>query len=129
MSKEQQCILIVDDSPSVRRVVGRMLKMNGWEVLSACDGMEAIEMVIQHPSITAMLLDIEMPRMDGYELIETLRKNEQYQHLPLVVLASNAHSRRQQRAISLGADAYLVKPYIDDELLYILKSLTHKADG
>ncbi len=109
MSKEIQCVLVVDDSPSVRRVVSEMLKRNGWEVLSACDGVEAIEMVIKHQSVDAMLLDIEMPHMDGYELIAALRKNEQHQHLPLIVLASRTASKYQQRALSLGADAYIVR--------------------
>ncbi|MBV9710631.1 MAG: Hpt domain-containing protein, partial [Ktedonobacteraceae bacterium] len=78
-------ILIVDDSPSVRRVVGTMLKQRGWEVQMARDGVEALEM-ISYETPAAVLLDIEMPRMDGYELIATVRSQEQYRTLPLVVL-------------------------------------------
>src|SRR5207247_9342471 len=78
-------VLIVDDSPSVRRVVGNMLKQHGWEVQMARDGVEALEMVSQQTP-AAVLLDIEMPRMDGYELISTIRAQEQYRTLPLVVL-------------------------------------------
>jgi len=82
-------ILVVDDSPSVRRVVSTMLKSNGWEVQMARDGVEALEM-ISYETPAAVLLDIEMPRMDGYELIATVRAQEQYRTLPLIVLTSRA---------------------------------------
>lgn len=119
-------ILVVDDSPSVRRVVGNMLKQNSWDVQLARDGVEALEM-ISRETPAAVLLDIEMPRMDGYELMATVRAQEQYRTLPLVVLTSRAASKHQQRAMQLGASAYVVKPYQDEELLNILKSLVYGA--
>ncbi|HVB73246.1 MAG TPA: Hpt domain-containing protein [Ktedonobacteraceae bacterium] len=119
-------VLVVDDSPSVRRVVGNMLKQNGWEVQLARDGVEALEM-ISRETPAAVLLDIEMPRMDGYELMATVRAQEQYRTLPLVVLTSRAASKHQQRAMQLGASAYVVKPYQDEEMLTILKSLVYGA--
>ena len=114
-------VLVVDDSPSVRRVVGNMLKQHGWEVQMARDGVEALEMITRETP-AAVLLDVEMPRMDGYELIATVRAQEQYRTLPLVMLTSRAAAKHQQRAMQLGATAYLVKPYQDDELLNILNS-------
>jgi len=119
-------ILIVDDSPSVRRVVGNMLKQNGWEVQVARDGVEALEM-ISRETPAGILLDIEMPRMDGYELIATLRAQEQYRTLPVVVLTSRAATKHLQRATQLGASAYVVKPYQDEELINILNSLVYGA--
>jgi CheY-like chemotaxis protein len=119
-------ILVVDDSPSVRRVVSTMLKSNGWEVQMARDGVEALEM-ISYETPAAVLLDIEMPRMDGYELIATVRAQEQYRTLPLIVLTSRAAAKHQQRAIQLGASAYVIKPYQDEELLGTLKSLVYGA--
>ncbi len=119
-------VLVVDDSPSVRRVVGNMLKQNGWDVQLARDGVEALEMITREAP-AAVLLDIEMPRMDGYELMATVRSQEQYRKLPLVVLTSRAASKHQQRAMQLGASAYVVKPYQDEELLNILKSLVYGA--
>lgn len=119
-------ILIVDDSPSVRRVVSNMLKQNGWEVQLARDGVEALDMITRETP-AAVLLDIEMPRMDGYELMATVRAQEQYRTLPLVVLTSRAASKHQQRAMQLGANAYVVKPYQDEELLNMLKSLVYGA--
>jgi chemotaxis protein histidine kinase CheA/ActR/RegA family two-component response regulator len=119
-------ILIVDDSPSVRRVVGNMLKQNGWEVQVARDGVEALEMITQETP-AGVLLDIEMPRMDGYELMATVRAQEQYRTLPIVILTSRAAAKHQQRAIQLGANAYVVKPYQDEELISLLNSLVYGA--
>jgi chemotaxis protein histidine kinase CheA/ActR/RegA family two-component response regulator len=117
-------ILVVDDSPSVRRVVSTMLKQHNWEVQMARDGVEALEM-ISYETPAAVLLDIEMPRMDGYELISTVRAQDQYRTLPLVVLTSRAASKHQQRAMQLGASAYVVKPYQDEELLNTLNALVY----
>jgi chemotaxis protein histidine kinase CheA/ActR/RegA family two-component response regulator len=119
-------ILIVDDSPSVRRVVGNMLKQQGWEVQVARDGVEALDM-ITNETPAGVLLDIEMPRMDGYELMATVRAQEQYRTLPIVILTSRAASKHQQRAMQLGASAYVVKPYQDEELINILNSLVYGA--
>ncbi len=117
-------LLVVDDSPSVRRVVSNMLKQHGWEVQMARDGVEALEM-ISYETPAAVLLDIEMPRMDGYELISTVRAQEQYRTLPLIVLTSRAAAKHQQRAMTLGASAYVVKPYQDEELLNIINNLVY----
>lgn len=124
--KRGKHVLVVDDSPSVRRVVGNMLKQRGWEVQMARDGVEALEM-ISYETPAAVLLDIEMPRMDGYELIATVRAQEQYRTLPLVVLTSRAASKHQQRAMQLGASAYVVKPYQDEDLLNTLNTLVYGA--
>lgn len=119
-------ILVVDDSASVRRVVGNMLKQYGWEVRVARDGVEALEMITQETP-AAVLLDIEMPRMDGYELMATVRAQEQYRSLPIVILTSRAAAKHQQRAMQLGANAYVVKPYQDEELINTLNSLVYGA--
>jgi chemotaxis protein histidine kinase CheA/ActR/RegA family two-component response regulator len=115
-------ILVVDDSPSVRRVVSNMLKNAGWAVQTARDGVEALE-IIGRERPAAVLLDVEMPRMDGYELIATVRSQDTYRTLPLIVLTSRAASKHKQRADQLGADAYIVKPYQDEQLLNTLNSL------
>ncbi len=126
MPERGKHVLVVDDSPSVRRVVSNMLKQHGWEVQMARDGVEAVEM-ISYEAPAAVLLDIEMPRMDGYELISTIRAQEQYRTLPLVVLTSRAATKHQQHAMSLGASAYVVKPYQDEELLNTLNALVYGA--
>jgi CheY-like chemotaxis protein len=126
MAPRGKHILVVDDSPSVRRVVSNMLKQHQWEVQTARDGVEALEMITQQAP-AAVLLDIEMPRMDGYELMATVRAQEQYRTLPLVVLTSRAAAKHQKSAMQLGANAYVVKPYQDEELINILNALVYGA--
>jgi CheY-like chemotaxis protein len=92
----------------------------------ARDGVEALEMISQQTP-AAVLLDIEMPRMDGFELISTIRAQEQYRTLPLVVLTSRAAAKHQQRALLLGASSYVVKPYQDEELINTLNTLVYGA--
>jgi CheY-like chemotaxis protein len=121
-------ILVVDDSPSVRRVVSGMLKNAGWAVQAARDGVEALE-ILGRERPAAVLLDIEMPRMDGYELIATIRSQDMYRNLPLIVLTSRAATKHKQRADQLGADAYLVKPYQDEQLINTLNSLINARNS
>lgn len=123
---KQSYLLVVDDSPSVRRVVGGMLKAHGWETQTARDGVEALD-VIARERPSAVLLDIEMPRMDGYELMATLRSDPQYRNLPLIVLTSRAAAKHQQRATQLGANAYIVKPYQDEFLLSTIADLVRRS--
>jgi CheY-like chemotaxis protein len=99
-----------------------MLKANGWEVVTARDGIEALEQIARERP-AAVLLDIEMPRMDGYELMASIRAQEQYRDLPLITLTSRAASKHRQRAIQLGADEYIVKPYQDQQLLSVINRL------
>lgn len=121
-------VLVVDDSPSVRTVVTGMLKANGWETQSARDGIEALD-TIGRKRPAAVLLDIEMPRMDGYELMATLRSDPQYRHLPLIVLTSRAADKHRLRAQQLGANAYVVKPYKDQSLLETIASLVQQGQN
>lgn len=116
-------VMIVDDSLSVRRVVANLVKNNGWTPLQAKDGLEALEMLqhIDHkPDV--ILMDIEMPRMDGFELTATLRSQADYRKTPIVMLTSRAGEKHRSKALSLGATHYLVKPYQEEMLLSILRN-------
>ncbi len=117
-------VLVVDDSVSVRRVVTNLVKSVGWEALAAKDGVEALEML--QSSITlpdAILMDIEMPRMDGYELAATLKANQHLSRIPIVMLTSRAGEKHRRKALELGVSAYLVKPYSDDVLINTVRTL------
>ena len=117
-------MLVVDDSVSVRRVVTNLVKSVGWEALAAKDGVEALEML--QSSITlpdAILMDIEMPRMDGYELTATLKANHHLSRIPIVMLTSRAGEKHRRKALELGVSAYLVKPYSDDVLINTVRTL------
>ena len=123
-------IMVVDDSVSVRRVLSNLLKGQGWEPITARDGLEALEIIERLPELPdAMLLDIEMPRMDGYELTTNLRNREVYRDLPIIMLTSRAGEKHRRRAFEIGATEYVVKPYQDEVLIQLLRRLTHRTDG
>jgi chemosensory pili system protein ChpA (sensor histidine kinase/response regulator) len=111
-------IMVVDDSLSVRRVLAGVLKGAGWKATIAKDGAEAVE-ILEHlgerPDI--MLVDVEMPRMDGFELTTHLRSQTQYDQMPIVMLTSRAGEKHREKAFELGATDYLVKPFQQDQLL------------
>jgi chemosensory pili system protein ChpA (sensor histidine kinase/response regulator) len=113
-------VLVVDDSLSVRRVVSRTLTQHGWHVQEARDGLQALSMLREsRPDI--MLLDVEMPRMDGFELTTTLKRDDTLRDLPIVMLTSRGGDKHRQKAADLGVDAYLVKPYQEATLLATLR--------
>jgi chemosensory pili system protein ChpA (sensor histidine kinase/response regulator) len=115
-------VLVVDDSLSVRRVVSRALERHGWRVREARDGLQALEIVRQEPP-DVLLLDVEMPRMDGYELASILKKPGPYQAIPIVMLTSRAGEKHRRKALEIGVDAYLVKPYQEAELVRVLREV------
>lgn len=118
-------VLIVDDSLTVRRVLANLIKSSGWKPTTAKDGVEALEVL--HRAAHApdvILLDIEMPRMDGYELTATLRNQSEYAQVPIVMITSRAGQKHRQRAFDLGASEYMVKPYQAETLLAVVRRLT-----
>jgi chemosensory pili system protein ChpA (sensor histidine kinase/response regulator) len=119
-------VLVVDDSLSVRRVVSRALSKHGWQVKEARDGVQALAMV---PTVSpdVILLDVEMPRMDGYEVTSTLKRQPEYRDIPIVMLTSRGGDRHRQKAAELGVDAYLVKPYQETTLLRVLREVALSA--
>jgi chemosensory pili system protein ChpA (sensor histidine kinase/response regulator) len=111
-------VIVVDDSISVRRSVASLMKSAGWEVLTARDGVDALEQ-LQEPANRPdlVLMDIEMPRMDGYELASRLRASADLQSVPIIMLTSRAGEKHRRKAAAIGVDGYLVKPCPDDVLL------------
>ncbi len=121
-------VMIVDDSLSVRRVLSALLRGAGIRPTTARDGVEALE-ILQHASQPpdVLLLDIEMPRMDGYELVATLKGQPALAGIPVVMLTSRAGDKHRQRAFELGVADYVVKPFQDEALLAILRRLGARA--
>ena len=112
-------ILVVDDSLTVRRASQRLLERHGYAVLLARDGLDALEQLrLNTPA--AVLLDIEMPRMDGFELLTALRDDQRWHALPVAMITSRTATRHREHAMQLGATAYLGKPFVDEELLGLL---------
>jgi len=119
--------LIVDDSLSVRRVVSKLLSAHGWRCRLARDGVEALESIAERrPDV--VLADVEMPNMDGYELLTQLRKEDSTVSLPVVMLTSRAGEKHRRRAFELGANGYLVKPFQHGPLLEALRNAARTAD-
>lgn len=112
-------VLVVDDSLTVRRASQRLLERHGYRVALARDGIEALEQLQQQP-VAAVLLDIEMPRMDGFELLAALRDDARLRSLPVVMITSRIAERHRERATLLGASAYMGKPYDEEALLALL---------
>jgi chemosensory pili system protein ChpA (sensor histidine kinase/response regulator) len=117
--------LVVDDSITVRRVTQRLLERNGMRVLTARDGMDAVAMLQDHvPDI--ILLDIEMPRMDGYEVAAHARNDSRLKDVPIIMITSRVGEKHRARAIELGVDDYLGKPYQEAELLDAIAPLVER---
>jgi chemosensory pili system protein ChpA (sensor histidine kinase/response regulator) len=112
----QPVIMVVDDSLTVRRATGRLLEREGYQVITAKDGLDALEqMKYVHPSV--LLVDIEMPRMDGFDLSRQVRSDPVTRHIPIVVISSRTAEKHRNQAAQLGVNAFLGKPYSESELL------------
>jgi len=121
-------VLVVDDSLTVRRVTQRLLAREGYRVTLAKDGIEALERLAEEvPAV--VLSDIEMPRMDGFDLLRNIRANEHWAQLPVVMITSRIAQKHRDHAEQLGVNHYLGKPYGEDELLALVAryALNHEA--
>jgi chemosensory pili system protein ChpA (sensor histidine kinase/response regulator) len=120
--------LVVDDSITVRRVTQRLLERNGMRVLTAKDGVDAVSLMQENlPDI--ILLDIEMPRMDGYEVAAHVRNDPRLKHIPIVMITSRVSEKHRARAIELGVDDYLGKPYQESQLLDAIEPLVNRRSA
>jgi len=113
-------ILVVDDSITVRRVTQRLLKREGYRVALASDGLDALEK-LQEEKPTVVLSDIEMPRMDGFDLARNIRGDAKLRDLPIIMITSRIAGKHREHAKELGVDHYLGKPYSEDELLGLVR--------
>jgi chemosensory pili system protein ChpA (sensor histidine kinase/response regulator) len=109
-------VMVVDDSITMRKVTGRVLERHEYEVSTAKDGVDALEKLHERvPDL--MLLDIEMPRMDGYELATQMKADPRLRDVPIIMITSRSGDKHRQRAFDIGVDRYLGKPYQEAELL------------
>ncbi|MBK5303217.1 MULTISPECIES: Hpt domain-containing protein [Gammaproteobacteria] len=115
-SQRPLLVLVVDDSVTVRKVTSRLLERHGMNVLTAKDGVDAMLLLEEHmPDL--MLLDIEMPRMDGFEVATQIRADERLRHLPIIMITSRTGQKHRDRAMAIGVNDYLGKPYQESVLL------------
>jgi chemosensory pili system protein ChpA (sensor histidine kinase/response regulator) len=119
-------ILVVDDSVSIRQVVSRLMENQGWKVRTAKDGIDALEKLREsRPHL--IVLDIEMPRMNGYEFLGALKAQTGYEGIPVVMLTSRTAAKHRKKAEALGAKGFMVKPYNDDEFIRLIHRLTGRG--
>ncbi|MBK9117598.1 MAG: Hpt domain-containing protein [Betaproteobacteria bacterium] len=122
----QPLVMIVDDSLTVRKVTSRLLGRAGFAVATAKDGVDALQLLgEQTPDV--ILLDIEMPRMDGFEFAKTIKGDAKYANIPIIMITSRTAEKHRTRAAELGVDLYLGKPYQEEELLHHLREMTGVA--
>ena len=113
-------VLVVDDSITVRRVTQRLLQREGYRVALAADGLQALER-LQEERPTVVLSDIEMPRMDGFDLARNIRGDQTLRDLPIIMITSRIAEKHREHAMELGVNHYLGKPYSDEELLSLVQ--------
>ncbi|RZV56874.1 MAG: hybrid sensor histidine kinase/response regulator, partial [Pseudomonadales bacterium] len=115
-SRECPLVMVVDDSVTVRKVTTRLLEREGFEVITAKDGLDAMEK-LEDICPDIMLCDIEMPRLDGFEVVTRVRNEERLAKMPIIMISSRTGDKHTERALSLGANDFLGKPYQDKNLL------------
>ncbi|SFK50966.1 Hpt domain-containing protein [Azotobacter beijerinckii] len=121
-------VLVVDDSVTVRKVTGRLLERHGMDCMTAKDGVDALAQ-LQERRPDLMLLDIEMPRMDGFEVATRVRHDERLKDLPIIMITSRTGEKHRERALGLGVDEYLGKPYQEALLLEAIHRLVKEPEA
>jgi chemosensory pili system protein ChpA (sensor histidine kinase/response regulator) len=119
-------VMVVDDSITVRKVTTRLLERNNMHVITAKDGVDAV--TVLHEQIPDIfLLDIEMPRMDGYELATYIRNDERLKTIPIIMITSRTGDKHRQRAMDIGVNGYLGKPYQETDLLQNIQETLNES--
>jgi chemosensory pili system protein ChpA (sensor histidine kinase/response regulator) len=120
-------VLVVDDSLTVRRVTQRLLERTGFRVMLAKDGLDAMEKLSGDELPAVVLSDIEMPRMDGFDLVRNMRADSRLAPLPVIMITSRIAQKHRDYAAQLGVDHYLGKPYDEEQLLGLIRQYTQVA--
>jgi len=123
--EREPVVMVVDDSITVRKVTERLLKRNNMKCVTAKDGVDAIS-VLDEVIPDVMLLDIEMPRMDGFELATHIRNSDRLKQIPIIMITSRTGDKHRQRAMDIGVNEYMGKPYTEVDLLTNIEKLLEK---
>ncbi|MGI9332595.1 MAG: response regulator [Gammaproteobacteria bacterium] len=118
-------VLVVDDSNTIRRAMEILLQKEGCDVATACDGFEALSKIVDHqPDI--MFVDVVMPRLDGYQTCSLIKSNEQFKHIPVIMLSSKDGLFDRARGRNEGADDYVTKPFSSDDVIEVITRHTSR---
>lgn len=115
-------ILVIDDEPQMVEILKVRLEASGYGVISSYDGLDAVEKA-RREKPDLILLDIMLPRMDGYRVCRTLKFDERYKDIPIIMFTARAHEKDKETAEEVGADAYMIKPFEPRMLLDKIKEL------
>jgi len=119
-------VMVVDDSLTVRKITSRLLEREGYKVITAKDGVDAIESLIDNvPDV--ILSDIEMPRMDGFDFVRNIRADERLKSVPVIMITSRLADKHRDYAMEIGANHYLGKPYQEEELLDLIAKYARRG--
>lgn len=113
----QKTILIAEDSASVRKFISLALKIKGYKVLTAEDGMQALERIPKE-RIDLLITDLNMPNIDGLRLIKSIRENPEHKHIPIIILSSLSKEEDINLGLKTGANSYLIKPFNTKRIQY-----------
>jgi len=127
VEKRIPLIMVVDDSITVRKVTTRLLERNNFKTVSAKDGVDALAQ-LQEIRPDVMLLDVEMPRMDGFELATNIRNDDVLKNLPIIMITSRTGQKHRDRAMNIGVNVYMGKPYSEGELLDNINNMLNQGD-
>jgi chemosensory pili system protein ChpA (sensor histidine kinase/response regulator) len=119
-------VMVVDDSLTVRKITGRMLAREGYEFVTAKDGVDALQQ-LQDVRPDVILLDVEMPRMDGFEFARNVRADDSTRSIPIIMITSRTADKHRSRALELGVNEYMGKPYQEDQLLSLIARYAREA--
>jgi len=125
MAGQKFRVLLVDDEPGIIKMVGKRLEIEGYEVLLAMDGQEGLKLAqTQQPDL--IILDLMLPKLNGYEVCTMLKQDTRYQKIPIAMFSAKAQSKDEQLGLECGADAYIRKPFQAQELLEQVKALLQR---
>lgn len=125
MAETKHRVLVVDDEPHIAKIVKKQLEVSGYDVIVAVDGDMALTKIREeHPEL--VLLDVMLPKRNGYEVLGILKQDEQLKHIPVMMLTAKAQQQDQQASLEHGADAYLAKPFQLEELTDQVRALLER---
>jgi len=120
----KKCILIVDDSESIREVISAALIENGYEVIQGVDGKDGLDKLHSRSSdIKLILSDLNMPNMDGIQLVKEVRRDEKFKYLPIIMLTTESQATKKMEAKEAGATGWIIKPFEKDKLMNTIKKV------
>lgn len=119
-------ILVVDDEPEMVKILQIRLKVSGYEVIAAYDGEQGLSMA-RNESPDLIILDVMLPKLTGYQVCSTLKSDNKYKHIPIIMLTARAQYTDKDAAFESGADAYIVKPFEFKEFLAKVEEILNKA--